>query len=139
VLSGLMAGPDAKAIPASWRDLARLTQAADLPSAAVQRTELARGWLARLQVPLVSERVQIDTYVACAALSEMVGSLLGTYSRELLVERFEDMLARAANPARYPHLSLSQRQRFASRGGYVLRFAGPDSDARVADSEWTTP
>ncbi|MBS4098821.1 MAG: c-type cytochrome [Sulfuricella sp.] len=36
----------------------------------------------------------------------------------------------------YPRLTLGQGQRFASKGGYIVRFAGGDSDKLVAESDW---
>ncbi|BBI99712.1 cytochrome c [Ferrigenium kumadai] len=39
----------------------------------------------------------------------------------------------------YPRLSLGPTQRFASKGGYIVRFASPSSDALVAESGWIVP
>lgn len=39
----------------------------------------------------------------------------------------------------YPHLSLGRGQRFASKGGYIVRFADGDSDKLIAESDWIVP
>ncbi|HXU94321.1 MAG TPA: hypothetical protein VFP33_11770 [Gallionella sp.] len=39
----------------------------------------------------------------------------------------------------YPRLSLGPTQRFASKGGYIVRFASPSSDTLVAESGWIVP
>lgn len=39
----------------------------------------------------------------------------------------------------YPRLGLGPAQRFASKGGYIVRFADIDSDRLVAESEWIVP
>lgn len=39
----------------------------------------------------------------------------------------------------YPHLSLGPTQRFASKGGYIVRFAGAASDSLVAETGWIIP
>ena len=39
----------------------------------------------------------------------------------------------------YPHLSLGPGQRFASKGGYIVRFAGSNSDQLIAESGWIVP
>lgn len=39
----------------------------------------------------------------------------------------------------YPRLSLGPTQRFASKGGYIVRFANAAGDALVAESGWIVP
>jgi hypothetical protein len=39
----------------------------------------------------------------------------------------------------YPHLSLAQDQRFASKGAYIVRFDPADPANLLADGEWTIP
>ena len=39
----------------------------------------------------------------------------------------------------YPHLSLGSGQRFASKGGYIVRFADGKSDKIIAESDWIVP
>jgi hypothetical protein len=39
----------------------------------------------------------------------------------------------------YPHLSLGRGQRFASKGGYIVRFADGNSDKLIAESDWIVP
>jgi hypothetical protein len=39
----------------------------------------------------------------------------------------------------YPHLSLGPGQRFASKGGYIVRFADIRSDKVIEESGWIVP
>ncbi len=39
----------------------------------------------------------------------------------------------------YPRLSLGATQRFASKGGYIVRFADADSERLVAETAWIVP
>jgi hypothetical protein len=139
LLSGLMAGPGAARLPAPWRERARMTYPFNLPGLGGSRTAVPRAWLEKNKIPIVNEAVQIDTYVACAAMSESIGSLFDAYSRELLIERFEDMLGSDSSPGRYPRLGLAQGQRFASKGGYIVRFAPADGGELIAEGDWIVP
>jgi len=38
----------------------------------------------------------------------------------------------------YPHLTLAEGQRFASKGGYLVQFA-VDGTRLIADGAWTVP
>ncbi len=39
----------------------------------------------------------------------------------------------------YPRLSLGPGQRFASKGGYIVRFASPEDVKLIAESDWIIP
>ena len=39
----------------------------------------------------------------------------------------------------YPRLSLGPGQRFASKGGYIVRFADIKGDKLVAETDWIVP
>ena len=58
---------------------------------------------------------------------------------DYLVERIEEMLEHRIVTGYYPRLALAPGQRFASKGGYVVRFAEPSGSKVVAVSEWMTP
>jgi hypothetical protein len=139
LVSGLMGGLSAAALPAAWRARVHMTYPINLPERSGVRTAVPRAWLQKNGIPIVDEAVQIDTYVACAAMSEIIGSLFDAYSRELLIERFEDMLSAGINPGRYPRLGLAQGQRFASKGGYVVHFETSEGKPPVADGDWIVP
>jgi hypothetical protein len=138
LVSGLMEGLSVVHLPAPWRERMRMIYPFDLPGPGA-RSAVPRAWLAKNRIALTDEGVEIDTYVACAAMSEIIGSLFDSYSRELLIERFEDMLGNAATPGRYPRLGLAQGQRFASKGGYIVRFSAPDGRAPTAEGDWIVP
>jgi hypothetical protein len=88
---------------------------------------------------VVAERVQTDTYVACGILAETLNEMLDSFVRDYLVERVEVMLGHRMVNGYYPRLSLAPGQRFASKGGYVVRFADQTGAALVADGDWTVP
>ena len=50
-----------------------------------------------------------------------------------------NLLAMRRGTTVYPRLTLGPGQRFASKGGYVVRFEGDDGSRLVADSGWIVP
>ncbi len=71
LISGLMAGLAAEPLPAAWRETIRMTYPLDLAARSALRMATLRAWFDKNKVPIVDERVQFDTYVACAAMSEI--------------------------------------------------------------------
>ena len=55
------------------------------------------------------------------------------------IERAEQMLDHKFMTGPYPRLTLSEGERFASKGGYLVRFAGTDGKQVIADQDWTIP
>jgi hypothetical protein len=97
------------------------------------------GWFSTQHVTVVDERIQADTYLACVILAETLGSMTGALGRDYVVERLEDVLdARLVN-GYYRRLTLGPGQRFASKGGYLVRFAEPKGTQITADGSWLIP
>jgi hypothetical protein len=139
MLSGLM-GDLAKApLPAGWRRLARMAYPMDLPARRVVRVDYALGWFNLRHIPVVSEQAQADTYLACGLVSETLNHMADSFIRDYLIERIEETLEHRVLTGYYPRLSLAAGQRFASKGGYLVRFT-EDSGVRIAAaSDWIVP
>jgi Cytochrome c len=139
LLSGILGDMEQSPIPAWWRANARMTYVVDLPEQRRVRLDFPMGWFRIHNIALVSERVQVDTYVACGIVSEMLSEMLDSFVRDYLIEKTETMLSHRLVNGYYPRLSLAPGQRFASKGGYIVHFAGPSGTQIVADTEWTVP
>jgi hypothetical protein len=126
-------------LPAAWRAIAHLAYPADLPERRRVRVDYALGWFRIRQIPVVSEKVQVDSYLACGILSDTINHMVDAFMRDYLVERIEDMLERRIVTGYYPRLALAPRQRFASKGGYMIHFADATSNRVVAEGEWIAP
>ncbi len=137
-LSGVMAGLDQAPLPADWRGAAQMTYPFDLPNARRIRVDYPLGWFRIRQIPVVAERVQSDTWLACGILSETLNHMADSFIRDYLVERVEGMLEHRVVTGYYPHLALAPNERFASKGGYIVHFAGPDNRV-AADGDWLAP
>jgi hypothetical protein len=137
--SGLMGGLDNAPLSPAWRDVARMTYPFDLPERRRARVNYPLGWFALRHVPITDLQVQSDTYLACGLVSETLNHLSGTYIRDYLIERIEGMLEHRVITGYYPRLSLAPGQRFASKGGYFVRFAQVTGTRVVADGDWIVP
>ncbi|WP_233886940.1 c-type cytochrome [Paraburkholderia flagellata] len=138
-MSGLMGGLDSIPLPASWRGVTRLAYPFDLPEGRRVRVDYAFGWFSIRQIPIVAPQVQADTYLACGLLAETLSHMVDAFVKDYLVERIQDMLERRILTGYYPRLTLAPGQTFASKGGYIVRFAGPDHIKLVADGNWIVP
>jgi hypothetical protein len=138
-LSGVMAGLENAAAPKSWRPHLHLTYPFDLPDMRRVRMNFPLGWFRAKGIPVVNERVQSDTYLACQILSEALGHMLDSFVRDFLIERQEMMVSRRLVSAYYPHLGLAPGERFASKGGYLAHFADASSTSLLPDGDWIVP
>jgi cytochrome c553 len=138
-VSGLMGGLEHTPLPASWRGRSWIAYPFDLPDRSRVRLNLPLEWFNIRHIPVVAEQVQLDTYLACGVLAESVGHMADVFVPEYLVERAEEMLERRLMTGAYPRLALSEGERFASKGGYMLQFAGSAGTQMIADRDWTVP
>jgi hypothetical protein len=138
-MSGLMGGLERAPLPPAWRAAVRMSYPFDLPVARAVRMNYPLTWLRIHKVPIVAERLQTDTYVACGIVSEALNEMLDAFVRDYLVERVETMISHRLSNGYYPRLSLAQGQRFASKGGQMARFAEDAGTKLAADGDWTVP
>jgi cytochrome c553 len=138
-MSGRMAGLEHAPLPADWRDITRMAYPFDLPEHRRVQLDYPLGWFRMRQIPVVAEQVQADTYLVCAIVSDAINHMVDTFVRDYLVERIEEMLEHRILTGYYPRLALAPNQRFASKGGFIVRFRDPRSEHIIAASEWIAP
>jgi len=138
-LSGLLGGLEHAPLPPQWRDRTHVAFPVDLPERRRVRVDYALGWFTIRHIPIVAEQVQADTYLACGLLSETVQHMIDNFVPEYLVERIEDTVEHRVVTGYYPRLTLGTGQRFASKGGYLVRFSEPQGTHLIADHEWAVP
>ncbi|HEY0749383.1 MAG TPA: cytochrome c [Steroidobacteraceae bacterium] len=138
-VSGLMGGLDSAPLPPAWRAVTTMAYPMDLPDKRVIRVDFPLGWFRIKRIPVVDERVQTDAWLACNFLSETLDHMGETVSRDYLIDSLEGRLDHVLLTGYYPRLSLGPNQRFASKGGYLVRFAEPEGKRLVAISDWIAP
>jgi hypothetical protein len=139
LISGFMAGLEHAPLPPAWRSVARMSYPLELPARRALGRGFAQGWFAFYGIPVVAERVQSDTYLACEILAEAAGHMQSNWVPDRLVELVEIELGHRLVNGDYPRLGLAPGQRFASKGGYLARFEGASGTRLVADSNWIVP
>jgi hypothetical protein len=138
-MSGLMGGLERAPLPVDWRKRTELAYPFDLPEKRRVRVDYPLGWFSIRKIPVVSEQVQTDTYLACGLLSETLSHMSDTFVRPYLIERLRTVLEHRIITGYYPHLALGANQHFASKGGYLVRFESSQGPRIMADSDWTVP
>src|SRR5437899_5118896 len=134
-----MGGLENAPLPAAWRSVTRMTYPYQVPA---QRTVLMNyplGWFSIQHIPVIDERTQTNTYIACSILAEAAGHMLDNFVPDYLTERVEVELSHRIINGYYPRLGLAPGQRFASKGAYLMRFSEPTGTRIVADGEWVVP
>jgi hypothetical protein len=138
-LSGLLGGLEGTPLPAAWRARAVMTYPFDLPDRRGVRLDYPLGFFRFHHIPIVAEQVQSDTYLACNLLADVLNRTADAFSRPYLVEQLQGLVDHRIVTGYYPRLSLASRQRFASKGGYLVRFRDPVGAALAVDGEWIVP
>ena len=127
------------ALPAAWRDAALVTYPVELPDARRNALSFVAGWLRLQQLEPLPGRTQADTYLACAILGEALEHAVDSYLPDYLVERIELMAGSRRANGYYPRLGLGVGQRFASKGGYLVRVGGPNGPVTAREPGWIVP
>ncbi len=138
-VSGLMGGLEDAPIKGEWRSAARLAYPFELPARRGVLLNYPLGWFRIQHIPVVAEETQIDTYIACNIVSENLNDMLDNFVRDYLVENVEVMLSTRIINGYYTRLGLAPGQRFASKGGYIVRFAGAEGNKIIPDADWIVP
>jgi ABC-type branched-subunit amino acid transport system substrate-binding protein len=125
-LSAILGGLEQTPVPAAWKARALMAYPYELPQNREARMAQLRAWLHAHGLSPVDDTVQADAYVACSALRAGMNEAADHLYRDYLVERLEAIIGRGGYTGHYPRLSLGAGQRFSSKSGYLVRFAGPE-------------
>jgi hypothetical protein len=111
----------------------------DLPQNRIVRVDYPLGWFRIRRIPIVDEQMQADTYLALGLVSEALNEMVDTFYGPYLIEDLQSMVEHRIVTGYYPRLTLAENQHFASKGGYLVQFSGPEGKRLAAVHEWTVP
>src|SRR5438067_11507115 len=97
------------------------------------------GWFRIQHIPVVDERTQTDTYLACSIVAEGAGTMLDNFVPDYLVERAEVELSHRIINGYYPRLALAPGQRRARQRAYLVRFSEPTGTPIVPYGDCAVP
>jgi hypothetical protein len=103
------------------------------------RVDFALGWFRARHIPVVAEQVQADTYLALGLVSETLNHMTDAFVREYFIERAQTGIEHRIVTGYYPRLALATGQRFASKGGYLVKWADARGRRVVPEGDWTVP
>ena len=138
-VSGLMGELENAPLGAAWRERVRMAYPFDLPERRLVRIDYPMGWFSFRHIPVVDERMQADTYLACGILAETLNHMADVIEPDYLVERMQEILDHRILTGYYPRLTLAAGQSIGSKGGYLVKYAEPTGTRIVPDGEWTVP
>jgi len=138
-MSGRMGGLEHAPLPPAWRAVTQMAYPFSLPDRRRVPMDYPLGWFRLRQIEVLDERAQADTWLACNIVSDTVNRMVDTFVRDYLVERVEEALEHRVITGYYPRLALAPGQRFASKGGYLVRFADAHGELITPASDWIVP
>jgi cytochrome c553 len=138
-LSGSMANGEDAPLPAAWRESVHMAYPFDPPDRRRMRENFPHAWFHQHGIPLTADRVQSNTYLACSMMADVFDAMLDSYVPDFFIERLEMMAGNQLSTGFFPRLSLGSGQRYASKGGYIVKFAPPDHVHLVVEGDWVTP
>jgi Cytochrome c len=136
--SELLAGRVPEAVSRAGVDV-RMIYPSDLPPRSEARLLRNRVWLRNKGMAVTDEAVQINTQFTMAVVSDVVGHMADSFSRDYFVERLEHVAGQTPLASMYQSVSLGPGQRFVAKGGSVVQVIGTDKHQWKALSGWIVP
>ncbi|MDH5539824.1 MAG: c-type cytochrome, partial [Rhizobacter sp.] len=117
----------------------RLIYPSDLAPKREARLLRNKIWLHNKGIAITDETVQINTLFAVSVVSDVVGHILDSFSRDYFVERLEHVVSQTPIASVYQSVSLGPGQRFAAKGSSIVQVVDGAKAPVKALSAWIVP
>ncbi len=99
----------------------------------------AKIWLHGKGMAITDEPVQINTLFAMTVVSDALGHMMDSFSRDYFAERVEHVVGQTPMPSLFPSVSLGPGQRFAAKGRSIVKLDDAGKDKFKNLSGWLVP
>lgn len=148
-LGGRVSGPvylsfdllDGLTLPTSLAQVAdvRMVYPSDLSPKHASRMLRATLWLHGKGMAITDEPVQINTLFAMTVVSDALGHMMDSFSRDYFVERVEHVVGQTPMPSLFQSVSLGSGQRFAAKGRSIVKLDDASKEKLKSLSGWLIP
>jgi ABC-type branched-subunit amino acid transport system substrate-binding protein len=138
-LSTSLAGQLPQTLPDDLQGKIHAIQRFGPPEDSVRRRRVIDAWLRSKGIAATDEPLQANTLFTANLVSQALKHIGSNFYREYFLERIEHIFDSMVTPSAYPRVTLGPNQRYASKGGYVLKLA-QEPDGKLAPvGEWIVP
>jgi ABC-type branched-subunit amino acid transport system substrate-binding protein len=138
-VSASLLGESLRIIPDHVPSEVYAIQLLDLPEESARRSRVLNVWMRSKGIPMTDEPLQANTLFVVTLVAQALKHVGSNFYRDYFLERIEHIFDSIVTPSAYPRLGLGPNQRFASKGGYVLRISKGANGAIAQGSEWIVP
>jgi len=109
------------------------------PSAMSMHLLRVNAWLKGRKIINKQQKIQANAYFTVRAVGRAIMHLRDKFSREYFIELVEHVTEKMFVSSVYPRLTLAPGQRYASKGGYILKITDKKGQSVAPVSEWLVP
>ena len=109
------------------------------PSSEPRATIRSSAWGKSRKIDTTEKAVFTNTFTAIKTLMNAIKHTRSHFNRAYIIELIEHKLDKAVLTGMYPKLTIGPNQRYASRGGYIMKVPDDESSALQPVSEWLLP
>jgi hypothetical protein len=109
------------------------------PSSEPRATIRSSIWGKSRKIDMTEKAVFTNTFTAIKVLMNAIKHARSHYNRAYIIELLEHKLDKSVLTGMYPKLTIGPSQRYASRGGYIMKVPGDASSPLQPVSQWLLP
>jgi hypothetical protein len=135
-LSSSLMGQSLFSLPEKVRSFAYITHPYRLPQEEKIFKRVVEAWLKSTKIPITNMNIESKMFDLVMLISSPLAMLKGYFYRDHFLEIFDMMEDQQDKVALYPRLSFGPRQRYASKGCYIVQLTEGPQPELVRRSDW---